>query len=302
MIKFDWLQSIFPSTKYKSIEQVERDFETQAKDSKDNALLIVYDAAGEIHGWLNIYTGFLSMAFIDNWNPYIKSSSDREKISAILIEKAKDYIEELGMERLEVELTEIDTHSDALDLYSRWYKGVGFQWAAEEVGMKSELEKLELEKTPLPNGYTLIPIDAMNNSIMKEPFFDSFSDSLDTLFLSMTPQQQLISFNYWFNRSRPMVEGASYALLLNEKCVGFVIARVEEKVAYIGPIGVVPPHRKKGLGVGLLSNCLYELKRQGINTVKLDVSSSNNPAIRLYEKFGFETVTRQVFYYWEPDE
>ena len=301
-IKSQWLQFTTLSKDTPTFEKIMMDLEDDATQSQHYSIITLYDEHKSLKGWMNIYTGFLKMAFIDNWNPYVNPVGHTDDIARTLIEKAKEYIQDLGMDRLEIELADVDANPDSLTLYSRWYENAGFQWAAEEMVMGSDIRKIEIQKTPLPPSYELVPIDAMNNDIMKEPFFESFSNSLDTLFLSMTPEQQLISFDHWFNRTRPMIEGASYALLFENQCIGFVIARVENAVAEIGPIGIVPSHRRKGLSVSLLSNCLYELKRQGTNIARLYVSVNNEPAIKLYKKFGFVPMKKQVFYYWAPED
>jgi ribosomal protein S18 acetylase RimI-like enzyme len=57
--------------------------------------------------------------------------------------------------------------------------------------------------------------------------------------------------------------------------------------AEIHNLGVGPDHRNCGLGSALLARCLAALTVAGCRRVFLDVTASNEPALRLYRKFGF---------------
>ncbi len=46
-------------------------------------------------------------------------------------------------------------------------------------------------------------------------------------------------------------------------------------------------YRKRGIGAAMLEHVLEEGKKLGIEAFTLEVRCSNQPAIRLYEKFGF---------------
>ena len=52
-------------------------------------------------------------------------------------------------------------------------------------------------------------------------------------------------------------------------------------------MGLLPPHRGRGLGNALLRSVLREAQTQGLSRIELEVYTSNQPAISLYERFGF---------------
>jgi len=52
-------------------------------------------------------------------------------------------------------------------------------------------------------------------------------------------------------------------------------------------MGVLAPHRGRGIGARLLEACLEHAGRCGIEKVELTVYTINIPAIALYRKFGF---------------
>ena len=49
--------------------------------------------------------------------------------------------------------------------------------------------------------------------------------------------------------------------------------------------------RGQGLGSRMLATVLERLRSEGVAEVGLEVDPENTPAVRLYERFGFETVT-----------
>ncbi len=57
--------------------------------------------------------------------------------------------------------------------------------------------------------------------------------------------------------------------------------------------GFVIDERRRGqrLGSRMLEAVMAQLRAEGVGDVGLEVDPSNTPAIRLYERFGFETVT-----------
>jgi ribosomal protein S18 acetylase RimI-like enzyme len=301
-IAFRWLQSTSFQKETRTIEKVKSTLNEAAKDSDNSIIVASYHEDNRISGWLGMYLGFPKMAFIDSWHPYIEPETNVDKVVYALIEGAKTHISKIGKERLEVEFTYTESHSKMLKQYTTWYEDARFIQAAEEIGMSVNLQNIEIEKIPLPTGYTLVSIRDMSNEQLRRPFFEAFNESNDDLFLSMTREQQKVTFDYWFNRTRPMNEQASYAVSFDGVCIGFIVTRAVDEEVYIGPIGVIPSHRGKRVGNSILSNCLYELKRQNIRTVTLDVSSSNESALKLYRRFGFVEIKKQLFYYWNSGQ
>jgi ribosomal protein S18 acetylase RimI-like enzyme len=57
--------------------------------------------------------------------------------------------------------------------------------------------------------------------------------------------------------------------------------------------GFVIDERRRGhrLGTRMLAAVIAQLRADGVGEVGLEVDPDNTPAIRLYERFGFETVT-----------
>ena len=80
---------------------------------------------------------------------------------------------------------------------------------------------------------------------------------------------------------------------------GFLIIlyRRGTTVAGIETINVDPAYQKKGIGLQLLSVAEEDLRKKGIHKIRLEVSISNNVAIKLYEHAGFQKIMLLKKYY-----
>ena len=62
-------------------------------------------------------------------------------------------------------------------------------------------------------------------------------------------------------------------------------------------IGVLSEYRKRGIGKGLFEAVFQYMRENGVGSLNLEVREDNIPAIRLYEKLGFEKVGIRKKYY-----
>lgn len=88
------------------------------------------------------------------------------------------------------------------------------------------------------------------------------------------------------NTNQPI--GAVWIRLFSEGDRGF--AHVDDETPELG-IAVLPEHRGQGVGTELLTH-MIETARGSYPSLALSVSSEN-PALRLYQRSGFEVVDRQ---------
>lgn len=77
-----------------------------------------------------------------------------------------------------------------------------------------------------------------------------------------------------------------------DKVVGWadVFPAWAHAVAHCGSLGmgVHPLYRRRGLGSRLLAACIGKAWDKGLTRIELEARADNLPAIRLYERFGFE--------------
>jgi len=81
--------------------------------------------------------------------------------------------------------------------------------------------------------------------------------------------------------------------------VGYIIGRLERRVAHILSIAVREGYRRRGIGSMLLKSFIEYAIRRGALRVYLEVSDRNEAAINFYLKHGFRVVDRIRRYY--PD-
>lgn len=67
-------------------------------------------------------------------------------------------------------------------------------------------------------------------------------------------------------------------------------------------VAVDAPYRNHGIGKMLLAHVLQEAKLHGMEACTLEVRVSNEPAIRLYEYFGFKSEGIRPGFYDKPNE
>ena len=81
-----------------------------------------------------------------------------------------------------------------------------------------------------------------------------------------------------------------------EEMVGFVAGdpRPSQGFSWIATIGVMPDHRRQGIGRNLLQACEARLKTPRL---RLSVRASNQAAIQLYEQEGYRTIDIWKAYY-----
>jgi [ribosomal protein S18]-alanine N-acetyltransferase len=90
--------------------------------------------------------------------------------------------------------------------------------------------------------------------------------------------------------------------LTDKKVAGYMGYWRIEKEAHITNLAVAKNYRRLGLGTFLAHEILVHCKNQGCQRATLEVRASNQAAIDLYAKFGFEPVAIRPKYYQREKE
>ena len=67
-------------------------------------------------------------------------------------------------------------------------------------------------------------------------------------------------------------------------------------------VATAEKYKRRGCADAVISLVLEESKRRNIETLSLEVRVSNDPAISLYEKYGFSIAGRRKDFYEKPKE
>lgn len=87
-----------------------------------------------------------------------------------------------------------------------------------------------------------------------------------------------------------------------EEIVGFIGLMAVMGEGDITNVAVLPTHRKQGIGDRLVASVIALAKEKEISKIMLEVRASNEAAIHLYEKYGFEFLCVRKEYYQKPTE
>lgn len=82
--------------------------------------------------------------------------------------------------------------------------------------------------------------------------------------------------------------------------IGFSLFRTVAGDSELLLLAVVPGAQGKGIGRDLLSHFIEDAKKNGAERIHLEVRDGN-PAVRVYERAGFEQVNRRRNYYRGTD-
>ena len=83
-------------------------------------------------------------------------------------------------------------------------------------------------------------------------------------------------------------------------CMGCFWAILDE--AHITLLAVHPQYQHQGLGQAMLLALLVAASDRGLERATLEVRASNQPALALYQKFGFKLAGRRRRYYKDTNE
>jgi ribosomal-protein-alanine N-acetyltransferase len=90
--------------------------------------------------------------------------------------------------------------------------------------------------------------------------------------------------------------------LIDELVVGYAIGWFVLDELHVLNLAVEPEHRRRGIGKRLLQDLLDAAQRRGCRYAALELRSSNQPAGRLYQEYGFRPVAVRKKYYRHPTE
>lgn len=92
-----------------------------------------------------------------------------------------------------------------------------------------------------------------------------------------------------------------YVAYFKNKIVGYMGLSKIAGEGYVTNVAVLPEYRRLGIGNKILDFVISNSKDE-LEFISLEVRASNNPAISLYKKFGFENVGLRKRFYTNPVE
>lgn len=87
------------------------------------------------------------------------------------------------------------------------------------------------------------------------------------------------------------------AAMEGDALVGYADIALGQPEAEIMSLGVRTAHQRRGIGSALLLAMLEAAQAAGAQRILLEARTGNDPAIRLYERHGFQVVGNRPNYY-----
>ncbi|WP_141733347.1 GNAT family N-acetyltransferase [Oligoflexus tunisiensis] len=120
-------------------------------------------------------------------------------------------------------------------------------------------------------------------------FLDAFSDYIVDIRMPLPAFKEV-------NELRAVDYGLSMGAFAGHRLVGFTLNGQDQwqgkRTAYDAGTGVIPAWRGRGISRAIMESCFSVLEAQGFESYLLEVITSNEKAIKLYESLGFRTIRR----------
>ena len=286
----------------RTIDGLKNAMEEMVGQGESHVMIAAQDEpSNKVLGQLVVWLDWGEIGVSLPWQPIVHPETDQESVAIALIEHAKLLLESHSLTRLEIWMelkSELDKAMSSI--YVPWYEKSGFNLKAKEYFMDVQFAKLNELNYSLPNGIEVVSMADVSNDELMDIVLETFRRGSDKWVISMTESQQVGSAEAWLKRDKTFDSDASIVFMDEGKVVGYNVMRLEDNSVEVGPIGVLPSHRGKGLGRALLLESVRRLRSKEPESVWLTVSTDNAPAFKLYSSLGFENKYQILIYTWMP--
>jgi ribosomal protein S18 acetylase RimI-like enzyme len=149
----------------------------------------------------------------------------------------------------------------------------------------------DLPPAVLPHGFDWLAWDDSLIELHAEAKYQSFHDDLDSkVFPSLGRPDGCRDLMRAIRFRDGFCPGSTWLVTGPDGVAGTVQGLCERpRTGAIQNLGVVPAYRGLGLGAALLLRALHGFRAVGIGRAHLEVTARNDPAVRLYRKYGFRS-------------
>ncbi|MFW9893211.1 MAG: GNAT family N-acetyltransferase [Candidatus Thorarchaeota archaeon] len=255
----------------------------------------------KIVGWMGIERSTDNIGEVGRWQPFVVSDNHEREIAQHLISRVNEYAKSSDITRMEVAFGGVsEENMKAFEARCRWYESQGWHNQEDTNFMVRSLDDWEVEDFRTPSEFELRPLLDFDNDAIFECYYNAFTTGEARWIHDMSRKEIKQEFEKKFNRSRNINGAASFAILSDDIIIGFslVLSRSKEE-EHLEAIGIHLDFRGTGLGKVLLKKTMNILQSQEVQNFSLGVDTVNVPAVNLYERFGFKTVSRTVRYAWK---
>lgn len=132
--------------------------------------------------------------------------------------------------------------------------------------------------------------------------------TLDQSFASELAQLEKLTFSNPWDEKQWLYElnenpvSKMIGILYNDELIAYLDYWITFDSATIAKIAVLDKYRRNHLSSILMDEMMKDLKKQDVFYVTLEVRVSNEAAINLYKKYGFDIATTKYRYYADNED
>ncbi|MHA2119359.1 MAG: GNAT family N-acetyltransferase [Candidatus Thorarchaeota archaeon] len=290
---------VFDFNKEEELDELRSDFE-----KSDNLFLVAHTPdSEEVVGVLGLRYQEI-VAWIRRWEPAIIPLYRGHQVGEALLKQAIEHLLSIGIKRINYLLKHPIGSPGVVESLVSCYRSSGFEHTRpDSVDMVMHLDSLSYSlDTPLDvsidtgDNYTFKDLASITvksfTSTPEEREIHGFDKTVTEHIQATALLQRMAEGFYGYSpdefRKIAVVDGVP---------AGFLGAFVSESkykplTGLLGPMGVLPEYRRRGIGLHLISEVLTTLKEYGCEYAAVGTPALNAGAIKLYEKAGFKLSCR----------
>jgi len=233
------------------------------------------------------------LGFMDG--PYIVPEFRRKHIGTTLAETAIQNFKDRGINKFEstARNTNIPAQKFLEKFGFRMYRVFSRMWRSLSDLPENVGENKDIKIVDIGTGDEALKMEnALMNEVMKEHFNFRPMTIEETQYYTHEQEKQGVKYN-------------DFLAFINIVPVGIMITVIDPReiehqkknIAWLAVLGVLKPHRSKGIGKALMIHAMNFLKEQGMEEAMLGVDDTNiTNAMKIYESLGFEVILKYYRY------
>jgi len=205
----------------------------------------------------------------------------------------------LGIRRVEAQIMMISSPLERQVPAAKWFRRYPRYFMQAPLGPAAKLPEKRLA------GIDMLPWSEIRHEETARLIAAAYQDHVDShindQYRSIAGARRFLTNIVQYPGCGSFFGPASWAAVKSGELLGISLASlVADDVGHITQVCVAPSVRGTGLGYELVRKSLMSLAVHGCRSVSLTVTSSNRPAVKLYERMGFANRRNFAAYVWEP--
>ncbi len=245
-------------------------------------------------GWLGVRDAIPCTMNLYEYHPIIFSDINKIEIAQKLIHYSINYATKKNISNVRVFT---DATKEYLDTYleiKEYFLNSGMIQTHTVLCMENKITEETLKVNTLDSDYRVEPMNLQDRDKLLDCYENIFATDTDHFTSSLDEEES----KYWNFTFHTQFTDDAKVVKKDDEVVGIAGVHDYDSFIELGPIGVLPEHRGKGLGKVLMEEILSSLFKRGIKESYLEVDITNTSAIKLYEKYGFIEVSQKHGFLW----